>query len=78
MPNFVIWSGVFPFIRSKVLGHTSDAGGGSAVSATHYDANLYVSEKRRALEAWEGLLLQIVGEKPTGNNIVAPLRQGIA
>ncbi len=63
--------GVSPFIRSKVLGHTSDAGGGSAVTAAHYGANLYIAEKRRALEAWEGLLVQIVGEKPTGNNIVA-------
>lgn len=54
---------VSPFIRSKVLGHTSDAGGGSAVSAAHYDANEYVAEKRRALEAWEGLLLEVAGER---------------
>lgn len=65
--------GVSPFIRSKVLGHTSDAGGGSAVSAAHYDANLYVAEKRRALEAWESLLLEVVGERPRASN-VAPLR----
>lgn len=51
--------GVSPFIRSKVLGH-NDAGGGAQVSATHYDANSYLSEKRRALEAWQELLMQIV------------------
>lgn len=61
--------GISPFIRSKVLGHTSDAGGGSAVSATHYDANLYVSEKRRALEAWEGLLLEVAGERSRVPNV---------
>lgn len=51
------------FIRSCVLGHTSDSGGGAAVSSAHYDANSYANEKRRALEAWEGLLLEIVGER---------------
>lgn len=56
--------GASPFIRSKVLGHTSDSGGGSAVSAAHYDANSYVAEKRRALDAWEDLLLEVVGERP--------------
>ena len=55
--------GVSPFIRSKVLGHGTDAGGGAAVSSAHYDVNEYVAEKRRALEAWEGLLLEIVGEQ---------------
>jgi integrase len=55
--------GVSPFIRSKVLGHV-DHGGGASVSTTHYDANGYIVEKRRALEAWEGLLLKIVAEAP--------------
>ncbi len=55
--------GVSPFIRSQVLGH-SDNGGGSTVSAVHYDANSYMPEKRRALEAWEGLLLKIVDRPP--------------
>lgn len=50
---------ISPFIRSKVLGHL-DTGGGAAVSTIHYDANSYMSEKRRALEAWEGLMMQIV------------------
>ncbi|MGA0543678.1 tyrosine-type recombinase/integrase [Brevundimonas sp. VNH65] len=53
--------GVSPFIRSKVLGHGTDAGGGAAVSAMHYDVNEYVAEKRRALEAWEALLMRVVG-----------------
>jgi integrase len=52
--------GVSPFIRSKVLGHT-DAGGGAQVTATHYDANSYVREKRAALEQWQRLLGTIVG-----------------
>jgi hypothetical protein len=38
------------------------------VSSRHYDANTYVTEKRRALQAWEGLLLEIVGEKDRGDN----------
>lgn len=54
--------GVSPFIRSKVLGHSSDTGGGAAVSVVHYDANDYVAEKRRALGAWTDLLMAIVGE----------------
>lgn len=61
--------GVAPFIRSQVLAHRSDAGGGALVSMIHYDANSYVGEKRRALEAWEGLLLEIVGERPRSNNV---------
>ncbi len=60
--------GVSPFIRSKVLGH-SDDGGGAAVSALHYDANSYIAEKRRALEVWEGLLLEIVGERERASNV---------
>lgn len=61
--------GISPFIRSKVLGHVSDAGGGSAVSSAHYDANTYATDKRRALEAWEGLLLEVVGEKARPSNV---------
>lgn len=63
--------GVSHFIRSQVLSHRSDAGGGSAVSMAHYDANSYLPEKRRALEAWEGLLLEIVGEKLRPSNVTA-------
>jgi integrase len=53
--------GVSPFIRSLVLSHRSNTGGGAAVSSAHYDANDYVKEKRQALEAWEQLLVRIVG-----------------
>ena len=56
--------GVAPFIRSKVLAHRGDTGGGAAVSMIHYDANQYVSEKRRALEGWCDLLLNIVSGSP--------------
>jgi len=51
---------VSPFIRSKVLAHY-DTGGGAQVSATRYDANSYVREKRAALEQWQRLLRRIVG-----------------
>lgn len=61
--------GVSPFIRSKVLGHGTDAGGGASVSALHYDVNEYLPEKRRALEAWENLLLQIVGEREPASDV---------
>lgn len=63
--------GISPFIRSKVLGHSSDAGGGAAVSSAHYDLNTYASEKRRALVGWEELLLEIVGERARRQNVVA-------
>ncbi|ODT59374.1 MAG: hypothetical protein ABS77_10490 [Phenylobacterium sp. SCN 69-14] len=53
--------GISPFIRSKILGH-NDAGGGAKVSATHYDANSYLPEKRRALERWNELLAEIVSK----------------
>lgn len=69
--------GVAPFIRSQVLGHSSDAGGGASVSFIHYDTNEYLPEKRRALEAWEGLLLEIVGERARPENVTA-LREGAA
>lgn len=62
--------GISPFIRSQVLGH-ADAGGGAVVSATHYDANSYISEKRRALEAWEALLMAIVGERERSPNVTS-------
>jgi integrase len=51
---------VSPFIRSKVLAHY-DTGGGAQVSATRYDANSYVREKRAALEQWQRLLRRVVG-----------------
>lgn len=56
--------GVSPFIRSKVLGHGTDAGGGAAVSSAHYDVNEYLPEKRRALEEWDKVLSEITNGKP--------------
>jgi integrase len=52
-----------PFIVSQVLGHSSDTGGAAAVTLAHYALYNYATEKRGALEAWEKLLLEIVGEK---------------
>lgn len=59
---------VSPFIRSLVLGH-ADAGGGAVVSSAHYDRNTYLPEKRAAMAAWEGLLLEIVGERTPADNV---------
>ncbi len=60
---------VSPFVRSQVLGHITDTGGGAAVSSGHYDANTYIAEKRRALEGWEGLLLEIAGLRARPSNV---------
>jgi len=55
--------GVSPFIVSRVLGHTSDTGGGAAVTLQHYNLYDYAPEKRRALEGWSDLLQEVVGER---------------
>jgi integrase len=68
--------GVAPFYVSKVVGHTADLGGGAGVTMTVYNANQYVAEKRRALETWEALLLEIVGERPRPENVVS--QRGVA
>ena len=68
---------ISPFIRSKVLGHVTDTGGGAAVSSVHYDANSYIAEKRRALMAWESLLLEIVSGIPRPSN-VSPMLGAVA
>ncbi len=62
--------GVAPFLVSKVLGHHSDTGGAAAVTLAHYALHDYAAEKRRALEAWEALLLAIVGELELTSNVV--------
>ena len=50
----------FPrFIVSRVLNQISDHGGAAAVTGV-YDRNQYLIEKRRALDAWARLLLEIV------------------
>ena len=63
--------GISPFIRSRILSHTTETGGGAAVSSRHYDVNTYAQEKRRALEAWEDLVLEIVGERERADNVRA-------
>ena len=63
-------TGIRRFIISKVLSHTAQEG--AAVTEV-YDRNDYLSEKRFALNAWERLLLDIVGEKQPTENVV-PLK----
>ena len=55
------------FVVSKVLAHSAQEG--AAVTAV-YDRNEYLPDKRRALEAWEGLLLEIVGERSAALAVV--------
>lgn len=60
----------FPrFIVSRVLNHISDTGGAAAVTSI-YDRNSYLSEKRRALDAWARELLDIVGERRTSADVI--------
>jgi integrase len=61
--------GFAPFIVSRVLAHSSDMGGAAAVTLAHYALHDFGGEKRRALEAWEKLLLEVVGERPRASNI---------
>jgi integrase len=63
--------GVLPFIRSKLLAHSTASGGGAAVSNIHYDVNEYVSEKRQALKLWSELLLRIAGNVPEKHAMAA-------
>lgn len=46
------------FIVSRVLNQISDTGGAAAVTGV-YDRNEYLVDKRKALEAWDVLLLQV-------------------
>jgi integrase len=64
------------FIRSEVIAH-STTGGGAAVSMQNYDVNLWISEKRDALDRWANLLMIIVGETKAPSN-VTPIREGVA
>ena len=52
--------GIARFIVSQVLAHAGDTGGGAAVTAQHYDANDYLREKRKALDEWAKLVLEVV------------------
>lgn len=60
--------GIPRFIVSQVLAHAGDTGGSAAVTGRHYDLNDYMSEKRRALDAWAALLQSItVGQERAAN-----------
>ena len=61
--------GIAPYVVSHVLGHSGDLGGAAAVTWRHYAQHDFMPEKRRALEAWEGLLLEIVGERKRPSNV---------
>ena len=61
--------GIAPYVVSHVLGHSGDLGGAAAVTWRHYAQHDFMPEKRRALEAWEGLLLEIVGERKRPPNV---------
>jgi integrase len=61
--------GIPRFIVSRVLNQLADTGGAAAVTGI-YDRNEYLTEKRRALEAWSALLLEITGDKKRGPNVV--------
>jgi integrase len=65
-----------PFIVSQVLNHTTDGGGGSMTTRRHYNLHLYAKEKRQALTIWEGLLLEIVGEREPIRNVTPLLAVG--
>jgi integrase len=56
--------GIPPFLISRVLGHTADTGGAALVTLQHYTVYDFAPEKRRALEGWTDLLLEVVGERP--------------
>ena len=51
-------------IRQRVLNHTPQD-----VTSRHYDMHDYLREKRRALEAWKGVLMTIVGLGPPDTNV---------
>jgi integrase len=61
--------GIPRFIVSRVLNQLSDTGGAAAVTGI-YDRNEYLTEKRRALEAWSALLVEITGDQKRGSNVV--------
>lgn len=59
--------GISRFVVGRVLNHTTETGGGAAVTGG-YDLHDYLAEKRRALEAWADTLTAIVsGEQRAAN-----------
>jgi integrase len=61
--------GIPRFIASRVINHISDTGGAAAVTSV-YDRNEYLPEKRRALDAWAALLIEIVTGEDRPANVV--------
>jgi integrase len=61
--------GVSPFLIGRLLNHTSETGGAAKVTLKVYALHEFAAEKRRALEAWAGLLLEIVGERAPPSNV---------
>ena len=57
------------FIVSRVLNQMSETGGAAAVTGV-YDRNDYLTEKRRALFAWEDVLSEIVAGSASAPKIV--------
>ncbi|MEL6857750.1 MAG: tyrosine-type recombinase/integrase [Pseudomonadota bacterium] len=60
-------------IIERVLGH--NVGGGKAI--VHYDHHTYREEKRHALEAWEGILMEIVGVTDASADNVVKLSERV-
>lgn len=61
--------GIPRFIVSRVLNQVSDTGGAATVTSV-YDRHEYMSEKRRALDAWAALLQSIVTGAERPKNVV--------
>ncbi|HVX57289.1 MAG TPA: site-specific integrase [Candidatus Saccharimonadales bacterium] len=65
--------GVLTEVVSRVLNHAPPGIGVTGI----YNRHAYVTEKRSALDRWEGLLLEIVGERVRPSN-VKELRTGLS
>lgn len=61
---------VSPFIIGLLLNHAGDRGGASAVTLDVYVRSDWMSEKTRAIQALERLLLAIVGERQPDQDVV--------
>ncbi|HEX4180983.1 MAG TPA: site-specific integrase [Caulobacteraceae bacterium] len=64
--------GILTEVVSRVLNHVPPGLGVTGV----YNRHAYVAEKRRALDLWEGLLLEIVGERVRPSNVSNMPRAG--
>jgi len=61
--------GISPFLIGRLLNHTTEQGGAAAVTQAHYNLHDYAQEKRRALQGWADLLMEIVGERAQSSNV---------